>query len=404
MNFCNLYWFNPTNELAVANGLKTYMPPRHLKRFEDELASLLNVFCKEDDLLLSIPFSKEFSRAMQEAGFFLPKTLELSSKTVLKDWGIKDLRPWGWSPAAHFALTDLKKQTHSFISNKRDEWEPELRFFHSREFSSAVLNLFLQRTEIEAVYISNLNTSQKCTKAFELEKLLESWGSCVCKSPWSSSGRGLQFIRQPELNQSIVQWFRGCVAKQGYCMIEPVHEKVLDFSLQFEVAFDGSVRFLGHTFFKTNQSGQYDCTYLNAHNYLSSSKAYALVNKTIDDLVLGLLNVLKKTDLSKYYKGVFGVDCMLVDECGMLKIHPCVEINLRYTMGYVAMVLEQKLSPDSWGTFSVAMNQDAFHQQAEMQKSRKAVYSNGKIKSGYISLTDIRKTNIHWAYMDVYEM
>ena len=50
------------------------------------------------------------------------------------------------------------------------------------------------------------------------------------------------------------------------------------------------------------------------------------------------------------YRGPFGVDMMVVKENSQLsnhqdcqlKLHPCVEINLRRTMGHVALALSPK--------------------------------------------------------------
>jgi len=42
------------------------------------------------------------------------------------------------------------------------------------------------------------------------------------------------------------------------------------------------------------------------------------------------------------YRGPFGLDMMVVKGDGGFLLHPCVEINLRRTMGHVALLL----SPD----------------------------------------------------------
>ncbi|MBZ4677162.1 MAG: hypothetical protein JG782_1782, partial [Anaerophaga sp.] len=44
-----LFLFNPTNELAIANGQVSYMPPANLRRFENDLASLPWILSDEDD-------------------------------------------------------------------------------------------------------------------------------------------------------------------------------------------------------------------------------------------------------------------------------------------------------------------------------------------------------------------
>lgn len=39
------------------------------------------------------------------------------------------------------------------------------------------------------------------------------------------------------------------------------------------------------------------------------------------------------------YRGPFGIDMMVVSAEGGYRLHPCVEINLRRTMGHVALAL-----------------------------------------------------------------
>ena len=39
------------------------------------------------------------------------------------------------------------------------------------------------------------------------------------------------------------------------------------------------------------------------------------------------------------WKTSLGIDMMVVKENGLRKLHPCVEINLRRTMGHVALAM-----------------------------------------------------------------
>jgi len=46
------------------------------------------------------------------------------------------------------------------------------------------------------------------------------------------------------------------------------------------------------------------------------------------------------------YQGSFGVDMMVVGASpAACLLHPCVEINLRHTMGHVALALGRKINP-----------------------------------------------------------
>ena len=60
--------------------------------------------------------------------------------------------------------------------------------------------------------------------------------------------------------------------------------------------------------------------------------------------------IIRELDLGKY-TGPFGVDMMIVHSTqermknDRLLLHPCVEINLRRTMGHVALALTRQLNP-----------------------------------------------------------
>jgi hypothetical protein len=55
---------------------------------------------------------------------------------------------------------------------------------------------------------------------------------------------------------------------------------------------------------------------------------------------------LASAEFRQFYKGPFGVDMMVVarEECNGFMLHPCVEINLRRTMGHVALHLSNLVS------------------------------------------------------------
>ena len=62
------------------------------------------------------------------------------------------------------------------------------------------------------------------------------------------------------------------------------------------------------------------------------------------DRVVDRMEKLFSDMLGSEYKGPFGVDMMAVADVatGRLLLHPCVEMNMRRTMGHVALALTQK--------------------------------------------------------------
>ena len=84
-------------------------------------------------------------------------------------------------------------------------------------------------------------------------------------------------------------------------------------------------------------------------------------------------------------------------------IHPCVEINMRQTMGMVAVQLsEQFLEANHTGRFVVdyeALPGEVQNKDKDMRQKYPLVVTNGKIQSGYLSLCPISSDTHYWAYI-----
>ena len=183
--------------------------------------------------------------------------------------------------------------------------------------------------------------SFECTTADEVETLLARYGQVVMKAPWSSSGRGLRFLsteRTPFQMQA--GWFRNVVVQQGSVMVEPLYNKVRDFGMEFCVD-DSGIHYLGLSLFHT-VNGAYEGNIL-----ATESAKREIISRYIPVCLLGSIEqkITTSLDLGDY-RGPFGVDMMIVREDSMEKtekgrclLHPCVEINLRRTMGHVALAI-----------------------------------------------------------------
>ena len=96
----DVFYFNPTCELAVANGSFSYMPPRLLRDFENDCSVLPFVFGKSGDFVLTEKApSKEFILRLTDAGFEMPVFCSLKEMISGKTETIGSILPWGWSPA-----------------------------------------------------------------------------------------------------------------------------------------------------------------------------------------------------------------------------------------------------------------------------------------------------------------
>jgi hypothetical protein len=130
------------------------------------------------------------------------------------------------------------------------------------------------------------------------------------------------------------------VAQQGSVMVEPLYNKVRDFGMEF-CADDSGIHYLGLSLFHT-VNGAYE------GNILATEMAKReIISRYIPACLLDSVEqkITSSLDLGNY-RGPFGIDMMIVREDGTEKpeegnclLHPCVEINLRRTMGHVALAI-----------------------------------------------------------------
>ena len=231
--------------------------------------------------------------------------------------------PWGWNLALR---ATLKRYGVSEMLLPTLEQITQIRQLSHRRTSARLLP-FLQM-------VGTVGESFECTTAEEVEALLQRYGQVVLKAPWSSSGRGLRFLsteRTPFQMQA--GWFWNIISQQGSVMVEPLYNKVKDFGMEF-TADDAGVHYLGLSLFHT-ANGAYVGNILATEH----AKQNMISHYIPDDLLNNIKQrIIDSIDLANY-RGPFGVDMMLVNYNSHLLLHPCVEINLRRTMGHVALAI-----------------------------------------------------------------
>ena len=175
-----------------------------------------------------------------------------------------------------------------------------------------------------------------------MEHLLKQHPHLVLKAPWSSSGRGLRFVHETvEGNPHVQGWLRNLLDAQGSVMAEPYYNKVKDFGMEFGVLADGSVRYLGLSLFHTANgayTGNILATETAKRDMIRRYVPGGLLEEVQTEVCCQLASVFKGL-----YAGPFGIDMMIVRSGDAARedflLHPCVEINLRRTMGHVALAL-----------------------------------------------------------------
>jgi hypothetical protein len=401
----DIYLFNPTCEYAIGNGTDSWQPNKILQKMESDLSAIPLFLAEAKDCILveKIP-SPIFLNSLKELGFELPQFVlkkEALSNQNFTSQSRNRLLPWGWSPAAHKLLSPLKPTcSEGFKNSPVFNWHPEHRDLYSKKFASGILESLLIEYPCE-YFIEKEQLSEVCTTQQDFNKLIDKWGKIMVKAPWSSSGRGLQPITKTPVHQKVWDKILGIVKDQGYAITEPYLNKALDLAFQFELK-KGKVSFVGYSNFSTDYKGQYNGNSLNGHPDYIDDDILEFARFIPEKIIPPLIQIIESTELAKSYEGFFGADTLIYrDKEGVLKINPCLEINVRQNMGLLSLEFERKIHSEKKGVYRTYYKPgDTFFRfKQEMEKTNPLTILNGKVQKGFFALTEAREDTLFGAYL-----
>lgn len=215
-------------------------------------------------------------------------------------------------------------------------------------------------------------------------------GRYILKRPWSGSGRGL-YAAGSGCPERAAAWRAEAFRMQGGVEVQPFLDKAEDCAAEFFLPPGGAARLLGFSRFRTAHGGFYagNAVEYGAEDRLRRSLggAGAALSAAAEALRHALPAVLRG------YSGPLGVDmmiCRLPGAGGRRGLFPCVEINLRRTMGMVALALAPLLADGREGEFRVAHAQRRGGMLALLESMRKYAppeIAGGKLAGGCLPLT-----------------
>jgi len=339
-----IYYFNPTAEMAVANGVFSYQPPELLQTLEKEMAAIMLYFAGKNDVVLVHKHPGErFLKNIRSVKPDLPEFMTLN-ELITSGRKFEELVPWGWSPVVYKTLESVFPLLNdNFKHSSFYAWNEQHKTYYNRLTASKVLQSIYSENIPSLADYSAVKPHQ-CFNADEVQELLNQKGSLVIKAPFSSSGRGLQMLRRHNLNNSNVAWINSILEKQEYVMTEKLHNKVADLSFHFRFEPNSEPEFLGIVYFDTNSNGQFKGCHLQNHPKPE-------INKLADLFIANNGIEILKSTLKKYfnnYEGFMGIDAMIIEESGKYVLHPCVEINPRFTMGLLTLYLRKTIKENGY--------------------------------------------------------
>ena len=380
-----LFHFNPTCEMAVVNGQTSYMPPAHLKQFEHDLATLPCFFGGKNDFVL-VPETVDsyFTDYLCGLNFENPSFI-----TSVNDFSVSDkldeLSPWGWSPAIHKKLQPfLPFCNEEWLEHPMTQWKTEHALLLSRETNYRFAKLLMEQNirEYELLEIPALPLKVKTLE--EIESLINIMPPpALLKSPWSASGRGLFKIRDANEHAETNAWVKSKLKQQGFFFAEPFLQKIQDVSFHF-YATKNCIKFLGTTFFNTDTKGQFiSCNIRHPEN---SNLKLDFISEACKQASEFLKSGLGKLEINKDYQGAIGIDALFfqTNDNGV-KLHPCIEVNLRHTMGLLNICIREKTHPERNGKWSIIKSSPK--EWGNINISDKHIMEDDFITHGNIALT-----------------
>lgn len=353
-----LYIFNPEHDIALASGLSHFTAPRAGRQLRHDLSFLPIIWAKTGDAVL-VDDTGLASRTAASLGIGCEGawlTRQSAAQYIAAHPGRIVAEPWGWDAPL---VTGLRRIgfTDGMLPDGRQTAQ-------IRQCSHRLWALTHMLKPLRGIR-ETAGMAWPACRIDDVEQAISQYGTVVIKVPWSSSGRGVRIISKAQLTTGLRGWMARIVAQQGCVMIEPFYRKLIDTGMEFSIDSSGEVSYEGASLFET-MNGAY------AGNRIDSEQAkeqylFQFIPKALWlETRTALLDLLHR-ELSPFYRGMLGVDMMVVETGGGLRLHPCVELNLRTTMGHVALQLHRRLG---WQHKSMRISFDGQHYRLSIEEAK----------------------------------
>lgn len=354
-----IWLFNPENDLALAADKAAYTAPPAAVRLRDAGAVLPMWLGSPGDFFICDGVNDAWLTDMQ-ARF----GLEVNPWDRVTP-GIPV--PWGWSKAARATFERRGIPAAALPPDSvLDAWRSLSHRATSVKVYEALagkLSFGIWAGPVEVRSVS------------ELKKLLAEQPYSVVKLPWSSSGRGVTFADAANV-KSVIRQAEGAIGRYGSVMVEKRARRLDDFAMLFTVG-GGAARFQGLSLFKTDDRGRYAGNFVGPQQTAAAWLGSLYPLDRLMAVAEALTDVLPQV-LGPSYAGPVGVDMLLgADDGGAAVLNPVVELNLRYTMGFVALALGRFTAGEA--TFRI--------ERGDVTATCRPEIRDGRLVSGTLALT-----------------
>lgn len=383
----SMHLFNPEHDLAMASDFDNFDAPLSAKEFACDLAYLPIWYAEAQDSV----FVKEQDKAWMTS--ICKKFPKLSALNILNGFKPTDApAPWGWDKTIR--RTFEKNGIVNLPTTDDMEW---IRRLSHRELSiEAMKHLASLSCEIPLAKPAILLQDS------EIEGYIQAVPYAIFKAPWSGSGKGI-CRSLGWLSENLLNRVKNMARKQGSVLGEPLYHVVQNFAMEF-LCKNGTSSFVGYSWFSTSENGAYLGNLLATNEHIQRNLNQWITTTDLNKIQESLLQFIDK-QVAPHYSGYLGVDMFIYETEQGFAVHPCVEINVRMTMGLVARLFyDTFVEEGKVGSYSVDYyknSNDLFNKDKERTRVNPLVINNERTQKGYLSLTPISKNTRYQARVEI---
>ena len=365
-----IHCFNPFAEEELAASLRgeNFTPKKSAAAMESDVEMVMLAWCRRDDILFMRERpSIEHLIALQRAGFQLP---EFMTEDELDGRKLGGMRPWAWSPEV-----SKKWQARADQVSPKVAWQWRDALPAEWLSKQAGVDLLKHLGEEAPLVSDDVEAIRE-----EVERI-HADGPVLLKGIHSCAGRSHLKV-EPSEWENALDWVKANLDRHGKLLVEPWVERVADFSMLYEMTPDG-VESVGASVIENDAHGRYLGTRVAAKwTTLLEDEVTTWLHREVD--IQQWIEERWPEALQKLlpgYIGPVGIDCMVWRDGEGLNWSPVVEVNVRMTMGRVALELAGKSRPGRSGRLRIL-------RKGEVSEEELAELQSGSLQSGSVLLND----------------
>ncbi len=348
-------------------------------RIANDLASLPLWYAGEDDCVV-LPNDEHCEYRSKISSFF----------SVASPFGAEKLKsitacmPWGWSPQVKRRLCVMGFE--NILPS--DSCVARIRELSNRKSSIKILSALKERG------VDTPPLPLYCTTPDDVACFVDSRPRCVVKAPWSGSGKGIMWgIGRVETPME--HFYKGVIKRQGGVVCEEFLNAKVEFAMEF-FTNGNAVSFAGYSLFKSFK-GSYSGNILASDSDIELFLAKYIPLDELLRVKSALPDVLSSLLCGSGYEGYFGIDMMIYESNGTMRLNPCMELNLRMNMGMVSRIFfDRYVAAGCKGEYRVNFFKKPGEALAAHQADSTAFpleITDGKIKAGYLNLSPVTESS-----------